>query len=105
MLSNLDRYKKDLDNLIVRGERLLIAMQEECFPVEIEQALRKTLGGKTKSFLKELPGSKARPVAKSATRTGQPLTFSISLHLGQYPSAVKSPLRPRCSSQTALRYR
>lgn len=44
MLSNLDRYKKDLDSLLARAEQLHLAMQRECFPNETESALKKQLG-------------------------------------------------------------
>src|SRR5260370_12564556 len=50
-----------------------------------------------------IESQKPRPVAKSATMTGHPLTVSISLHRGQYPTATKSPPRLRCSSPTGLR--
>jgi hypothetical protein len=32
MVSNLDRYKKDLDPLSTKGHALLLAMKAECFP-------------------------------------------------------------------------
>src|SRR4051812_22917544 len=39
--SNLDRYKKDLDALISKGDMLRISIQAECFPIETEAQLRK----------------------------------------------------------------
>lgn len=55
MLSNLDRYKEDLESLIQRGNELFMALQHECFPEEFEQNLRKELGRKSAEVLKALP--------------------------------------------------
>jgi len=51
MLENLETYKKDLDNLVNDGKRLHIAMQWECFPDKIEEAL----GKKASETIKTLP--------------------------------------------------
>lgn len=55
MPPNLDRYKKDLDSLLAKGEMLHIAMQAECFPEQIERAFKKEHGDKAKEILKTLP--------------------------------------------------
>jgi hypothetical protein len=58
MPSNLDRYKKDLDSLVGKGENLLNAMQSETFPGEFERAVKKKCGtdkAAAKVFLKTLP--------------------------------------------------
>jgi len=55
MLSNLDRYKKELDSLLSKGEDLGIAIEMECFPEQVERLLKKDSDGKTKEFLKNLP--------------------------------------------------
>ncbi len=55
MPTNLDRYKKDLDSLLAKGDDLHLAMQEECFPVQLEAALKKEVGDKAKGMLKALP--------------------------------------------------
>jgi hypothetical protein len=54
MLSNLDRYKKDLDSLIAKGDDLHHAIQVECFPEEVEKHLKKS-GVTLKEFTKSLP--------------------------------------------------
>jgi hypothetical protein len=54
MLPNLDRYKKDLDSLLTRGDELHLAMQAECFPEQIERALKENTD-KMKEALKALP--------------------------------------------------
>lgn len=61
MISNLEKYKADLDKLIERGDALLNAFQYECFPddftVQIEQVF-KGKKGKAKlvsGFIKSLP--------------------------------------------------
>jgi hypothetical protein len=55
MLPNLNRYKRDLDALLARGEQLHLALQRECFPAEIEKAAKKQLGDQAKSALEALP--------------------------------------------------
>lgn len=55
MLTNLDRYKKDLDALLAKGNSLSLAMQFECFPDELNATLKKEYGEKAKEILKALP--------------------------------------------------
>jgi hypothetical protein len=59
MTSNIDRYKKDLDALIARGERLHLAVQATCYPEDFEKAFKKQLGAKFKEFVKTLPDFKS----------------------------------------------
>lgn len=54
MLSKLERYKKDLDALIAKGEQLNLAIHAECFPDELNRHIKK-LGGEAKDIVKELP--------------------------------------------------
>ncbi|MCX7791817.1 MAG: hypothetical protein N2378_14335 [Chloroflexaceae bacterium] len=46
----MERYKKNLDILIARGERLYLAMQRECFPDEFDRTIKKQFGDKAKSI-------------------------------------------------------
>ena len=39
VMSNLDRYKKDLDALLARGNNLHAAIQHECFPQKTKAAI------------------------------------------------------------------
>ena len=39
MVSNLDRFKDDLDALIQKGNKLHIALQAECFPREAKKQI------------------------------------------------------------------
>ena len=55
MISNLEKYQKDLDRLIKQGELLYNAMQKECFPEDFEEAFKKVLKTKYKSFVKKIP--------------------------------------------------
>ena len=55
MSSNLERYKKDLDALIMKGELLHLAMQRECFPDRVDRAYREQLGDRAKAALEALP--------------------------------------------------
>ncbi len=54
MISNLDRYKKDLDELIKRGELLELSMEYECAP----ERFPKDLKPETKKMLDELPSAR-----------------------------------------------
>jgi len=51
MQSNLEKYKKDLEKLVKKGDSLLIAMQYDCYPEQIAKAL----GDKAKELIKSLP--------------------------------------------------
>ncbi len=55
MISNLERYKKDLDSLINQGENLFVALQRECLPEEFDKVIKKGLGDKAKDAFKDLP--------------------------------------------------
>jgi hypothetical protein len=55
MPSNIDRYKKDLDALIAKGERVNVVMQHDCNPKQVETAIREQLGEeKVKEFIASL---------------------------------------------------
>lgn len=54
-ITNLERYRKDLDALIARGELLDIAMSAECYPDEITLQFKEAYGDKADSYLKGLP--------------------------------------------------
>jgi hypothetical protein len=56
--SNLDKYKKDLDRLIVDGERLHFAIQAECFPQEFKKEIKKVDDEKIQKLIKDLPSFK-----------------------------------------------
>ena len=51
MQANLEKYKKDLERLVSKGELLHMAMQHECFPAEVKKAL----GKQADEVLKKLP--------------------------------------------------
>ncbi len=54
MPSNLDRYKKDLESLIDKGHRLLLAMRIEDHPKELDSMISKA-SEKEKAILMTLP--------------------------------------------------
>jgi len=60
MHSNLEKYKKDLADLISRGELLLLALQHEHYPEEVErlyvEAGKKDQFGKLKSAMPSFAG-------------------------------------------------
>ncbi len=51
MISNLEKYKKDLEALIKKGELLFMAMQNDCYPEQFAEAL----GVEAKEYIKSLP--------------------------------------------------
>lgn len=51
MQANLEKYNKDLEKLIAKGESLHVAMQFECYPAEVKKALEK----KADEIIKALP--------------------------------------------------
>ena len=55
---NIDRYKKDLDALIVNGVQLNNAIQHECFPREFDRTAKESLGDKAEEFIQALPSFK-----------------------------------------------
>lgn len=61
MLSNLEKYKKDLDELISKGEELRNAMQAEFLPEQFREELEKVVKDKRKvsKFIKKLPSFKS----------------------------------------------
>lgn len=72
-MTNLDRYKKDLDTLVKAGELLEMSIQAECYPEEFKAQVKKALGDKAKDLLKALPGFAGAygevPVSGSGART------------------------------------
>jgi hypothetical protein len=53
--SNLERYRKDLDDLVHRGERLHLAIQAECYPEKFAEAMEKEYGEKAGAIRAKLP--------------------------------------------------
>ena len=66
MISNLEKYKKDLGRLIDDGGQLLNAMQSECYPEQFDEALQKAfkdtakIQAKIKEIKKKLPSFKEK---------------------------------------------
>ena len=52
---NVDRYKKDLDRLIAKGELLQFAMGHECSSQEFASVVRKKWGDKAEDLIQALP--------------------------------------------------
>lgn len=59
MATNLDRFKKDLDALVKRGEKLLHAMYYACHKTEFVDAMKRLHGDKADEVIKTLPSFKA----------------------------------------------
>jgi len=58
MLTNLDRYKKDLDILMSNADMLLMSLQHYCYADEFEKEVKKNLGKKAKEYIAALPDFK-----------------------------------------------
>lgn len=59
MASNIDRFKSDLDALVLRGHHLEYSMQRECIGgKEFDAQAKKQLGEKADEFIKKLPAFK-----------------------------------------------
>ena len=52
---NLDRFERDLDSLIKKGELLNTAIQHECFAQKVAHAVEKSLGDGAEQFIQPLP--------------------------------------------------
>ena len=52
---NVDRYKKDLDALIEKGEQLHCAMEHECHPQETAEYVGRLLGDEAEEYIQGLP--------------------------------------------------
>lgn len=55
MTSNLEKYKTELDDLVIQGTALLTAMQYECHKEEFEKTYKPRLKEGYKDFVKNLP--------------------------------------------------
>ena len=55
MLSNLDRFKKDLESLIKTGDQLHNSIQAEAYPQQIKTIAKEKLGAKAEGFIAALP--------------------------------------------------
>lgn len=55
MLSNLDRVKTQLDELIERGHQLQSSMQRDCHPELFEKTVKTQLKGKAEEYIKKIP--------------------------------------------------
>ena len=55
VISNLDKYRKDLESLISTGEQLVNSIQAECRPKEFRVAAKKKFGERAEAFIEGLP--------------------------------------------------
>ena len=55
LISNLERYRKDLDALIILGNNLFLSLQRDCSGNDFDQQIKKLKGKETKAFLDALP--------------------------------------------------
>jgi hypothetical protein len=55
MISNIERYKNDLNALLLKGDLLENSIQLECLPKEFTKAVKSSLGDKADDFIKSLP--------------------------------------------------
>lgn len=55
MISNLERYKKDLERLLTAGDTLDMSLQHYCYQQEFEKLIKSQIGEKAKEYLDSLP--------------------------------------------------
>ena len=55
MMSNLDRYKKDLESLIATVQQLEISIQAECYPERVKSQVKKKFGAEAEEVIAALP--------------------------------------------------
>ena len=55
MMSNRDRYKKDLESLIATGQQLEISIQAECYPERVKSQVKKKFGAEAEEVIAALP--------------------------------------------------
>jgi len=55
VISNLDKYKADLDALIKTGDKLSMSLQRYAYDDEFDKAVKKKLGDKAAEYLKSIP--------------------------------------------------
>ena len=60
MISNIDLYKKNLEELISLGNDLSKAIQYECYPEEFEKHIKPILKNKFADFIKKIPSFKQK---------------------------------------------
>jgi len=58
MISNLEKYREDLDLLISEGGMLMNAIQLECYPEKFKKRARENLKEKCAEFIKKIPSFK-----------------------------------------------
>ncbi|MEK6647258.1 MAG: hypothetical protein AABY84_11365 [Candidatus Firestonebacteria bacterium] len=59
-MKNIEKYKKDLEQLISEGKNLYDSIQFECFPDEFRTKAKKVLKDKYESYIKALPSFKEK---------------------------------------------
>ena len=55
MISNIERYKKDLNTLICKGDDLVKSIHFECFPKKFTDTAKQQLGDEADDFINNLP--------------------------------------------------
>lgn len=55
MISNLERYKKDLERLLTAGNTLHMSLKHYCYQQEFEKLVKNQIGEKAKEYLDSLP--------------------------------------------------
>lgn len=53
-MTNLEKFKSDLEKLITEGQKLLMVMQYECYPEEFEKQVKPKLKKDYKSFVEKI---------------------------------------------------
>src|SRR6266576_488371 len=56
-MTNLEKYKKDLESLIAQGEHLYVGIQLECYPDQFKAAVKKKMKERVEAMGKDTPVS------------------------------------------------
>lgn len=59
-MRNIDKYKEDIEKLCTLGKKLIVSMQFEINPKEVEKAYKENLGDKYEEFRKKIPSFKLK---------------------------------------------
>ena len=94
--SNLERYKKDLDDFVHRGERLHLAIQAECYP----EKFAGSCGERNMATKRALSGRSCR-LLRRATDHGLPKREPLSASC--YPIGLRTT-SATMKSQSQKRY-
>ena len=74
-MTNLEKYKKDLESLIARGEDLYVGIQLECYPDQFKAAVKKKMKERVEAMGRGAPVRlfrvSLRPIKRGTQKPGR----------------------------------